>query len=52
MKDGKITTLDWPKLQALVNICCVNIKLHKADGFGCILAEAMLLSGSVVAARL
>ena len=42
-------TLDRPEVLGLINACDAYVSLHKAEGFGRTLAEAMLLGKPVVA---
>jgi glycosyltransferase involved in cell wall biosynthesis len=42
-------TLDRPEVLGLINACDVYVSLHRAEGFGRTLAEAMLLGKPVVA---
>jgi len=42
-------TLDRPEVLGLINACDAYVSLHRAEGFGRTLAEAMLLGKPVVA---
>lgn len=46
--DAKLSSED---MAALINCCDVVISLHRSEGFGLVLAEAMLLGKPVVATR-
>jgi glycosyltransferase involved in cell wall biosynthesis len=44
-------TLDRPEVLGLINACDAYVSLHRAEGFGRTLAEAMLLGKPVVATK-